>query len=72
MKKKLLPDGRIFAVCNDYDVITKSFNTTVKWHHINNKYIGTKIPDEYKEYRLTFEQLYNQYANSEVRIQENK
>ena len=61
--KKELPNGKVFETCNNYDKFAKSFNSSVKWHRINNKYLGTPIPEKYENYILTSEQLYQQYAN---------
>jgi hypothetical protein len=60
MKKKL-NNGQIFETSYNYDKIVKSFNASVKWHHINNKYLGTPIAEKYLNYQLSSEQLYNKY-----------
>ena len=70
--KKELPNGRVFETCNNYDKFVKSFNSSVKWYRTNNKYLGTLIPKKYKNYMLTSEQLYQEYANKQIGIQKNK
>ena len=60
MKKELI-NGQIFETSDDYDKRIRTFNASVKWHHTNNKYLGTPIPEEYLNYKLTFYQLYDKY-----------
>lgn len=61
--EKLLDNGKLFATSFDYDKLIKSFNAHVKWYHLDNKYLGTQIPEKYLNYQLTSEQLYN-YENN--------
>jgi len=60
--EKLLNNGKSFATSINYDKKIKAFNASVKWYHTDNKYLGTPIPEQYLNYLLTSEQLYN-YAN---------
>mgnify|MGYP003436210653 FL=1 len=35
----------------------KAFNASVKWHHNNNKYLGTPIPEQYLDYAKSIEDV---------------
>lgn len=56
--EKVLEDGRVLVSSTNSQAKIKSFNASVKYWEILNKYSNVKIPEKYKNKEETFEETF--------------